>query len=51
MGEIAHGGDQEHGLLEPRDSDGSLFNNRISMVKRVLGDTIPQTQVKTKVAP
>ncbi len=51
VGERAHGGGQEHRLLEPRDSDCSSFSNRISMVKRVLGDTIPQAQVKTKVAP
>ncbi len=51
VGERVHGNGQEHGLLELRDSDWSSFTNRISLVKRVLGDTIPQAHVKTKVAP
>ncbi len=38
-------------MLEPCDSEWQSFTNRITLVRRVLGDVLPQAHVQTMVAP
>ncbi len=52
VGEPLHGNTRSgHEQLEPRDVDGTSFANRMAMVKRVLGDSLPQAPVKAKLTP
>ncbi len=52
VGEPLHGNTRSgHEQLEPRDGDGTLFASRMAMVKRVLGDSLPQAPVKAKLTP
>ncbi len=52
VGETLHGNAKSgHDQLEPCDVDWTSFSNRMAMVKRVLGDSLPQAPVKTKLAP
>ncbi len=52
VGEPLHGNTWSgHEQLEPRDVDGTSFASRMAMVKRVLGDSLPQAPVKAKLTP